>query len=268
MNTPKRLAGAVAAVAVVAVLGFTLVSRPGGVAGPGPTVGPRATPSTTPSPSPSLLPATGALDPGTYSIPEGPYAPARLTFTLPAGWATTQGFVYKGRGGPAPSMPPGSGYGDLALVTWPVSHVYGDVCHWKGTLVDAGTTVDELASLLLTQKSRVASAATDVTIGGYPAKRISLFVPRDLDVAGCDDGIIRFWPDPGPDESGGLCCSSVGSTDVVYVVDVPGRRFAVVARHEWDSIRADVTELDLIVASIQIEAPASNPSPGASSSAP
>jgi hypothetical protein len=83
------------------------------------------------------------------------------------------------------------------------------------------------------QKGRVASAATDVTLGGFPAKRIKLTVPADLDVTKCDGGFIRFWPVAGLDESGGLCCTAVGSTDVVYVVDVAG--FAVVARHQASS---------------------------------
>ena len=184
---------------------------------------------------------------------------------MPEGWATAEGgsFVYR-----ESSERPRDRYagpGGVLLTYWTVSHVYTDACHHEATLVDAGTTTDELASLLVAQKGRVASAATDVTLGGFPAKRIELTVPADLDVTKCDGGFIRFWPDAGPDESGGLCCTDVGSTDVVYVVDVAGNRFAVVARHQASSSAEELAELEAIVASIMIEPPATSPSPSGAS---
>ena len=228
---------------------------------------PSVSPSLTPTPSPSLLPATGALEPGTYYREAGFYpGGVAFTFTVPEGWATDGGsFVYR-ESSPRP-RDPYAGPGEVLLAFWTVSHVYTDACHHQSTLVDAGTTTDELASLLVAQKGRVASAATDVTLGGFPAKRIELTVPADLDVTKCDGGFIRFWPDPGPDESGGLCCTDVGSTDVVHIVDVAGNRFVVVARHEVSSSAEELAELEAIVASIMIEPPASSPSPlGASPS--
>jgi hypothetical protein len=196
----------------------------------------------------------GKLAPGTYSFDAGTVTPRRLTFTVPAGWTIDKdGFVRKGPGNPTE---------EVALVTWTVSHVYTDICHHDGALVSAGTTTGELAALLAAQKGREASPVTDTTLGGFPAKRLELTIPNDFDSSSCDAGIVRFWPDPGPDVSGGLCCALAGSTDVVYIVDVPGNRFVVVARHNWDSIRAHVTELDGIVSSIQIEGAGSgSPSP-------
>ena len=228
-----------------------------------PTSTPTATASGGVAPSPSLLPAAGALEPGTYYHPEGV---ARFTFTVPEGWATTEGnFVYR-----ASPQQPSDRYavGEVLLTYWTVSHVYADACHHEATLVDAGTTTDELASLLVAQKGRVASAATDVTLGGFPAKRIELTVPADLDVTKCDGGFIRFWPAAGPDESGGLCCTAGGSTDVVYVVDVAGNRFAVVARHQASSTAEELAELDAIVASIIIEPQATSPSLSGASPSP
>ena len=241
---------------------------------PSPTPTPSAT--LTPTLSPSLLPATGALEPGAYYVPVGVddaqdrlADPAlRFTFTVPEGWATAEGggFVY--RESSRRPRDPYAGPGEVLLTYWTVSHVYTDACHHEATLVDAGTTTDELASLLVAQKGRVASAATDVTLGGFPAKRIELTVPAHLDVTKCDGGFIRFWPDPGPDESGGLCCTAVGSTDVVYVVDVAGNRFAVVARHQASSSAEELAELQAIVASIMIEPPATSPSPSGASPSP
>ena len=133
------------------------------------------------------------------------------------------------------------------LVTWIVSHVYADSCNWMGTSVDVGgaagftvPTADQLANALVAQRGRIASPPTDVTVGGFPAKRIELTIPADLDIsATCDSGYMRFWPETGGSESGGLCCSAAGSTDVVYVVDVDGNTFAVVARHTATSSAQD-----------------------------
>ena len=277
MSVPLRLA---AGIAIVAVVGFAALTvfRPGAGPGSGPTPTPSAT--LAPTPSPSLLPAAGALEPGTYYrltdvgdaaggiSGDQPVGVARFTFTVPEGWATAEGgsFVYK-ESSQRPRNPYG-GPGGVLLAFWTVSHVYTDACHHEATLVDAGTTTNELASLLVAQKGRVASAATDVTLGGFPAKRIELTVPADLDVTKCDVGIIRFWPNPGPDESGGLCCTDVGSTDVVYVVDVAGNRLAVVARHQATSSAEELAELEAIVASIMIEPPVTSPSPSGASPSP
>jgi hypothetical protein len=264
MNTVARLAIAAAAVVAVAVVGINLLPSGGvGVQRPNPTPAPTATPS------PSPLPSSGSLDAGSYYIDEGgPASPERIAFAVPAGWAAEDGFVYKDRGAVAPSFAPGSGPGDVTFTTWAVSHVYADACQWQGSLVDAGTTVDQLANVLVAQKGRVASAATDVTLGGVPAKRIELTNAASLDPSSCNSSVLRFWPDPGPDESGGLCCTVAGSTDVVYVVALAGNRFTVVVRHQADSSAADVAELEAVVATIRIETSAASSAPASSSPAP
>ena len=205
------------------------------------------------------LPSTGSLDPGTYYIPEGPLSPGRFTFTVPAGWATDGGWVTKNLDGEP--LLPNSVTNNVLLVTYFVTHVYMDICNWEGTMVDVGTTVVELARALLAQEGRISSGATVVALGGFPAQRVELTVPADLDAASCDSGIIRFWPDPGPNESGGVCCAPAGTTDVVYVVDVDGNTFVVVARHTAISSAQDRAELDAIVDSIRIEHPETSSSP-------
>jgi hypothetical protein len=244
MQIPTRLGAAAAAVLAVAVIGVIAFSRGGGVAAPGPSASP------TPSPSPIPLPSTGALAPGSYVIEAGPLSPVRLTFSVPAGWSTDGGFVYKDPG-PGEASPPPYGVGKLLVVTWTVTHMYSDACHWQGTLVPVGTA-DQFATLLANQKGRVASAPANVVLGGSTAKRVDLTVPATLDVTTCDNGVVRFWPDPGPDEGGGLCCSAVGSTDVVYVLSAAGKTWTVVARHQADTPAGDQAQLDAIVASIRI----------------
>ncbi len=268
MNNMLRAIAAAAVVVGVGVTAINVLPAQDAANGSLPTSSPTAAPTPSAAPTLASSPSTvtpgslcttdgcqvGKLAPGTYSFDAGTVTPRRLTFTVPAGWRIDKdGFVRKGQAGSPIEM---------AFVTWTVSHIYTDICQHDGALVSAGTTTGELADLLAAQKGRQASPVTDVLVGDFPAKRVALTIPIDFDVSSCDGGIVRFWPDPGPDESGGLCCTPAGSTDVVYVVDVPGNRFTVVARNNWDSIRGDVAELDGIVRSIQIEdAGRGSPSP-------
>jgi hypothetical protein len=284
MNNRFRLGGAVAAIAVIVVLGFVLIPKPSGSGGP-PL--PSPSPSLGPSPSPSILATqgvalippgqlcsatdclTGSLEGGTYSFDAGLFAPGKLTFMVPAGWTTDhQGFVRKNL---APQQAGGIATDDspneVVFVTYFVTDVYTDACHWQNTMVGAGTTVDQLTNLLVAQKGRVASAPISVTVGGFPAKQIGLTVPASLDLTKCDNGVLDVWPDVGGNPPG-LCCGAAGSTDVVYVVNVAGHTFVVVARHAAGASPADLAELNAIVASIKIAAPPASPSPSGASPSP
>jgi hypothetical protein len=282
MNNRFRLGGAVAAIAVIVVLGFVLIPKPSGSGGP-PL--PSPSPSLGPSPSPSILAtqgvalilpgqlcssticATGPLAAGTFSMDAGAFAPANLAFTIPADWTTDSGFVRKNfdanQSGGTEDSP-----NELIFSTWFVDHVFTDACHWGTTMVSAGTTVNQLTNLLGAQKGRVASAPTATTIGGYPAKRIQFTVPAGFDLTKCDGGNLHIWPDPGGDAGGGLCCQAVGSTDVVDVINVAGRTFVVLARHAAGASPADLAELNAIVASIKIAAPPPTPKPSGASPSP
>ena len=96
MNNALKIAIVAAAVVVIAVVGFNLVPRQGGIGGPGPspTASPRRqTPTQTPTPTPSPLPS-GVLT----EFPEGP---------LPAGTYTLAPYTAAGEG--MCHVPPQSG---------------------------------------------------------------------------------------------------------------------------------------------------------------
>ena len=235
---------AAAVLVVAAVLGLNLMPRsddPGGVV---------ATPTLAPTPSPSLaatrLPASGTLAPGSYYFDQ--ISPGtRLTLTVPAGWEVDEVFLTKG---------PRDQPGEVLLTPWWVTHVFADACQWdESAIVDAGETADEIVSALAEQEGREASGPTDVMLGGFPAKRIELTVPADFDTSACTNGNLRYWPAPGPDFSGGLCCNPPGNTDVVYVVgfDDSPWPLAVVARHYPESSGQNRAELQSILDSIVIE---------------
>jgi hypothetical protein len=242
MNTAPKLAFAAAAVVAVAVAGINFLPGKGGTGGPGVA---SPSPSSSPSSSPVALPASGTLAPGTYSNDDPAMTQAtHLTFTVPAGWTTREGFLKKQEGGP----------GEVFLSTWALTHVHSDSCqHTAKTMVDVGTSPAKLVSALLALKNRVVSEPTDTIVGGFPAKRLELSVPPTLDVSTCTFGAIKNWPDPGPNDGGGLCCGRPGFVDVVYVVDINGEALTVVARHLPGSSPRDRDELQGIVDSIAIE---------------
>ena len=116
-----------------------------------------------------------------------------------------------------------------------------------------GPTVDDLATALVAQKGRNATAPTDVTFGGYPAKRVELSIPADLDPATCDGSVIRTWVGPGEDsalvgddsEDLGM---HPGQLNVVYIVDINGERLVIDTWHMPGTSEADLAELDTILA--------------------
>ena len=294
MNNRFRLGGAVAAIAVIVVLGILLIPRPSGSGGPPATAIPSASPSPSgPAASPSsavgssaapsfgVIPpgvlcsattcATGTLEAGSYSFAggplPGPVTPADLTFTVPAGWTADSGYVSKNALNIQKDLAH-LGPNEVFFATFPITNIFSDACHWNTTMISGGTTVDQLTNLLRAQKGgRVASAPTNVTLGGFPAKRIQFTVPAAVGVESCDAGVglLHFWPDPDGTSGGGICCSAVGSTDVVYVLHVAGQQLIVMTRQAAGASPADLAELNAIVASVKIAgAPASAAPSGAS----
>ena len=176
MNTPIRIAMALAAVVVLAVIGVNLIARSGGVGGIG------APPSPTPSPSPApTLPPSGLLAPGTYQS-------AFMTFTLPAGWSAFQNWAALKRNGDPPD-------GMAVAPDTNFATVYNDPCHWQTTAASVGPTVDNLVAALVAQKRGLVVTPTDVTIDGFHGKQIDLMVPLNVTITACDGGQYKSWTD-------------------------------------------------------------------------
>ena len=256
---------AAAAIVLVAVVGIRFLPADGGFAAPPPTA--TSSPTRSPSPSPSPSP-TAAADPfpdgagqgyplaaGAYYFDEGHNKGTgvkRFTFTVPSGW-TVADFVAKDAGTPSA----------VYFTAWVVSHIFKDACNWNASsmtnVIDAGTTAEQFVTALASQKNRTASAVTETTIAGFPAKQIVMTVAPTLDTATCTNGNLRYWPDPpsgpglGPDFSGGMCCNPTGNIDTIYAVDVNGKRTVLIARHWPGSTSQNLAELQSIVDSIQIE---------------
>jgi hypothetical protein len=268
MTNFARYGIAAAAIVVVAVVGFNLLPKqaPPAVPGATPTTVPTAPPTIAPTASPTSAPTSTPI--AAIAITEGPLAPgtyyadesrvnnvARLTFTVPAGWSAG-----------APLPPQGSlnlhppllhkdqiAAGRLWLETWIVDATYVDVCQWRGTDTPVGPTASDLVAALAAQTGRDASAPSDVTLGGFPAKRIETVTPG-ADVAFCNGGLFNYWPGVGPNtELTGRGTDLSNQTDVVYAADVAGNRLVLVASHLPGTSQQDLAELDAIIASIQID---------------
>jgi hypothetical protein len=259
----RVLGAAVAAIAIIVVLGIAFLPKPSGSGGPPlqspvPSASPSPSPSTSgpaPSPSSSAASSPAVIPPGVLCSES-----QCLTFTVPAGWTTGSGFVSKNVDPNPPSAIEDSP-NEMIFSTWFLTNVYTDACHWTKTMVSAGTTVDQLTNLLVAQKGRVAKTPTNITVGGYPAKQIQLTIPTSIDMTKCDNGLLHVWPDPGGNSGGGLCCGAAGSTDVVDVVNVVGSTFTIVARHAAGASPADLAELNALVTSITIATSPSSPAP-------
>ena len=253
MNSTIKVILAAAAVIAVVVAGISLLPRNDAAVGGPSSASPSAGPTTGPSAAPlRMLPEfPGVSDdvaPGTYLWAAGAATPADITFTVPAGWTSRFAIPNKDRGGP----------GEIAVGNWIIFNVYEDPCQWQESLLNptVGPTVDDLATALAAQKDRNATTPKDVMLGGYPAKRIELSIPADLDPATCDNGVIRTWLAPGEDTA--LVGDSLnlgmhpGQLNVVYIVDVNGDRLVIDTWHMPGTSAADLAELDAILASMRI----------------
>ena len=265
-NLAKVALAAAAAVAVLFGASRLLPSASGpGAIQPSPTPSQTATPTDTAAPSVALispgticedLSMTGQLEPGTYSVSNAAWTQVPYTVDVPAGWTLVDGCGF-GR-----SVGTNS---DVLVLTWNVSHVYPDACHWDDNdVVAAGTTAAQLTDLLRSQTGRVPSATTDVQVDGFAAKRTEFTVAPEMDTASCNGGppgYLRLWPNAGPDFNGGFCCSPAGSTDDIRIADVNGQRVVVIIERLSAARPEDVAAAEAIVDSITFDTTTASPAP-------
>lgn len=243
----RRTPGAVLAAALL----ITGCSTGQGVASARP-----ASPSLAPSPTPvassvPALPVGAALEAGTtYRL--GVVAPQKLLVTVPAdGWLTIDSWFLGKDDIGAPDEP---GF-DVTLIPYFVGNVYGDPCHWKGSALDppVGQTVDDLAKALVAQDGPGTPAPVDVTIGGYPGKKVELAMPADVDNAVCDEGDYGRWSPAGESDWYGPFTYGKGQHDTVYILDVQARRWVIDTNYLPGTSPANLAELEQLVASIRFE---------------
>jgi hypothetical protein len=262
-----------AAVAAVVILAVFLYSRlPGSSPGVGapaatpttsPTLSPTASPAGSPSPSASKASVfevyEGPLTPGRYRLrPLQGISPLTVEFTVPQGWAGFPDWAVLGPNGTA--APGGIGVGFLSA-----DGLFSDPCHWDAKKdgswpqsgdVTVGPTATDLANALLASRAYTATASADVTVDGYPAKRIDLQLPSN-DLTKCDNakgttgGAYFVWGTKHPGGSD-LFAQGPGQRWRLWIVDAEGARLVIVVNDFATTSVADRAAAQSIVDSVTI----------------
>jgi hypothetical protein len=221
MNPYTKIVIGAAAVLVVAVIGINMLPVGGGV-GRGPAPTPTPVPSTVPTPSPSptvspsptpaadVFPPIGPLETGKRHAISREGVPFSLTVPTPE-WTSNGMFAIDRSGGFGPL-----GAGFIFWSDTPVG-IFTDPCAGqKGP--ELGTSVSDLAAAIAAIPGTVpVSGPTDVTVGGYPAKKVVIRIPHDI---GCDAMSFDLWYAPTPGL--GRYATAAGSTIRTWIIDVNG----------------------------------------------
>jgi len=243
MNRFSLAALAAAAIVAVGVLAYNFRPTTNSAA-PTTIATPSASPVLSPSPLASLAARiqNGSVTPGTYSVASD--SNTVFTVDVAAGWSYDGGALSKGD--------PWFGNG-VSFAPWIVTHVYGDSCHWQGTLQEAGTR-DELVGLLRAIKPFRNLDAPDTIVGrapyGFLTAAVTYSLEPEADLADCDESFVRLWPDTGGAEDGGIPLHP-GMTINAYVVETDGKSTVFVAIQNADSDPEAIAELHELVGSIQ-----------------
>jgi hypothetical protein len=167
-----------------------------------------------------------------------------FTVTFPERWTVQYGHDYL-KHSDAPD--------ELGFYAVVVDAIYADGCKGsEGQLIEVGPSVDDLAAALLQQSGPKASGPVDTTLGGYPATRIDLTVPKGFDLQPCNlEGAgLQIWYSLPADKYFVLLADGIAS---VYIVDVGGQREVFLTQYRSATSEEDSRELQAILDSIHIE---------------
>ncbi len=248
MNNVAKLAIALAAVVVVAIVGLNLLPGQGSIGGIAPT--PSPTPSATPPPAPAAtasaspvvqyLPPVGSLAAGTYpAISE--FDLVQFSFTVPEGWKSEGWFLSNDL--------TGNQYG-LRLTFVPVGNLYADPCREMLMAPAVGPSVDDLATALTTLPGTTPRPIQDIVIDGRDAKLVEYTIDEGHL---CLNSRFILWSSPADGVYGSRAFHTgpgLGSTVRTWILDVGGDRFVMTADiMPWTS-EADRAELQDVVDSV------------------
>jgi hypothetical protein len=255
MNTFAKLATAIAAVVVAAVVGVNLLpgSGPGGVPTPSPSPSASPSPSPTPPPQPSpsaiAFPPAGAVDPGRHTLTE---SGIEFSLEVPDGWYSSglncstctkdTGWLEKGTG---TDGDPGTAW----MPIWHIDGVYADPCaHTPGP--EATSAAELAAAVAALPGTEVVTAPEDVTVGGRPAKHVVIKVPDDID---CAVGTFYMWyEDTGANDY--RWATALGQTNHVWIIEVEGVGRIWVEAETYEGASPDLeAEIQAMIDSIQFE---------------
>lgn len=207
----------------------------------GPTRGLTVSPSPEPTRSPTVKPGTtlqpsppgGELSPGKHLAASTDVA---FSFDVAtAGWSsrTEFGAFHLSRSGTGPN-----------LAFHNPTSVFADPCAGRHA-PPVGPSAADLAAAVASIPGTHATKPWDVTVGGLPAKHVTLVVREDV---ACPEGRFFLWQDRGPARN-----SKGGHTIGVWIVDVAGTRFFIESETPKGSSLWDQQEIQQIVDSIAFD---------------
>ena len=208
----------------------------------GPTVSQTPTSAGTPTASPSA-----SAESRTHVLSDTSDGAIGVTVTVPAaGWSGEPG-GWSMESGPAGFDPP-AGAGIIAFVVDEEFYVYGDPCDWRRTEPETpATTVGGIVDALATQAARDPSEPEEITVGGYPGKKITLQVPDDARFSDCDESTFATFGVAGEDKA--LEAQGPGEIDEIWIVDVDGSVVLLQGGYYADTPPGVVDELHEILSS-------------------
>jgi hypothetical protein len=265
MNRTLSYAAALAAVIVVAVVGYAVLSRQGPV---GTSTGAPPTPTAqATAPGPAATAAIQPLSPGALTagryrmLPFPGLSGLTAEVTVPAGWSGFPGQAILGPNGTG--APAGVGFGILAP-----EGLFADPCHWDaigngawpqaGTIAVGGSPV-EIADALVASDAYQATRLADTTLAGFAAERVDIQLPADDfskcdNVAGMTSGAYWLWGTRVPDGSD-IYAQGPANRWHVWLVDADGRAVAVLYNDYAATPQADQDAALAILNSIVIREP-------------
>jgi hypothetical protein len=186
--------------------------------------------------------SSGDLEPGTYAL-DSPDFPVRITFDVPDGWRGAPGREAAGVWKPTAGLP------DLSIMVafWVVALVSEDPCG-TDSMALAGSSVDDLATVIASWPEFETTGPTDVTLDGYEGTTLEFTVPDDSEQ--CVGGDFDMW------RSGGITRgANEGNHSQLWILDVDGTRLVVEVVDSPGGSDQDRAESLQIFESIQIEKP-------------
>jgi len=250
MNPLLRIGAAVAAVLVIAVVGWSLLAtgpsgngEPSGSGRPGPSDGP----SPNPTASPLVYAWPGSLAAGTYSTSLIWDLPFAVEFTVPEGWSGYDVEISK------------SDDPRLSVEFVLVENTFELPCEQTPREPAVGLSVDDLATALTFLPGLDATSPTPVqfdrwTSGVALGYRIS-------DAVDCPPEAFNLWDLPAERfkpamPSGGDHKAATARDGRILILDVDGVRFIIRTTWDAESTQAERKELQAIADSIRIVRPA------------